>query len=809
MKQKNHLLATAFLLCAACSFAQLPTEKKAAPYIGSIGVKMKLSELKTAKAHSLKEHVKDRQHIQAELQAPLETETTLSGTVSTDEALADAAMASARAVTANRWSNFLSVYKVNLPGQARTVPDPSGAVGPTQVVVATNMGIRVFLKPSVTGTPVRTPSGYSINEAPALLSIDLNDFFSAILPDSSAAIHPYVRYDRLSKRWFVLAVEEDSARQNNRIMLAVSDGDQITDTSGFTFYAFDYSQVHSNANAATAPYFDVPTFGIDRYSVLIGGAQFNVDSVSFVGYVINKRSLLRGQLVLYPFALGAINNVAGVANGMAYPAAVNNDDPSAKRSFFIGTVVNRSLLNIAALDYDNALKPFVAYQTNITTPDANFPRDIGSLGALAPVYTFPIDARRVRVLQAGIFKNKRTGISSLWTAQTVGVNQSGGFIPLGLPTSNMDYINQARNASRWYEIKDIYTQAPMLKQTGAVFDSKQSSGRRAIQYFNATIASNGQGSALINGTTTAYNASLNVFAAGRSSTDAPGFIQEPVKITRSNAIYTPFFIDRSNVSVANRGLRVFVNGWGDYSQTVVDPLDDQTFWTFQEYANVDDGYGIRAVQFKAPPPATPASLGVLSNTSDTTLVITGNPVNGAGFFDPGKDEGGPGYNRLSVKSTGDILVRNIKLISPTKISVRINVKSKPAGNYQLIITNPDGQIAVADYSITVASPTVANNAARQHTLREGLANAAVIKSNVFPNPTSRDCILQINAAKGFSAKIVLADAGGKQLYEKSLQLGKGANQVEMSIEKLAGGTYFARVYNNENKLVVLQKIVKQ
>ena len=29
--------------------------------------------------------------------------------------------------------------------------------------------------------------------------------------------------------------------------------------------------------------------------------------------------------------------------------------------------------------------------------------------------------------------------------------------------------------------------------------------------------------------------------------------------------------------------------WGDYSATVVDPVDDTTFWTIQEYAETDVG----------------------------------------------------------------------------------------------------------------------------------------------------------------------------------------------------------------------------
>ena len=46
--------------------------------------------------------------------------------------------------------------------------------------------------------------------------------------------------------------------------------------------------------------------------------------------------------------------------------------------------------------------------------------------------------------------------------------------------------------------------------------------------------------------------------------------------------------------------------WGDYSQTVVDPTDNQTFWTFQEYTSAQNVWGVRVIQLKAPPPADPA-----------------------------------------------------------------------------------------------------------------------------------------------------------------------------------------------------------
>ena len=35
----------------------------------------------------------------------------------------------------------------------------------------------------------------------------------------------------------------------------------------------------------------------------------------------------------------------------------------------------------------------------------------------------------------------------------------------------------------------------------------------------------------------------------------------------------------------------YIESWGDYSTTVIDPTDDLTFWSFQEYTRVSTGFG--------------------------------------------------------------------------------------------------------------------------------------------------------------------------------------------------------------------------
>ena len=65
------------------------------------------------------------------------------------------------------------------------------------------------------------------------------------------------------------------------------------------------------------------------------------------------------------------------------------------------------------------------------------------------------------------------------------------------------------------------------------------------------------------------------------------------------------------------------------------------------------------------------------------ITLEGVDVDNRGFFDPGKEKGGPGYNRLKVKSTGGVTVSDIQFINPTKISFKLNIKGKAPGSYTL------------------------------------------------------------------------------------------------------------------------------
>jgi hypothetical protein len=806
MKQKLSLLYAMFMVLSFHLCAQSDFKVTQQQYTGETGVRKKISELTTAPSalrttevkkqllmkkpeFDLSEFKKFKEKIgtgDADIKNLREADTLEEPTTA---APATSSLAIPFRSPFDVWSNFLAgTFSEN----AVWPPDPNGAVGTSQVVVLSNGGIKVFEKRSVTDAPLVTPKGMSNTPAPSQLFIPLDLFFSPVLRANAFTSDPHVRFDRLTKRWFVVAIDVDPAlKTTNYILLAVSDGERITNASSFTYFKIPSALFKYNTTIPIKPFLDYPTLGVDKNAALIGGSFFFsnsngfADSIYSVAYAINKNLLLKGSLSLTALQLGILTNTT--FGGMYVPQGVHNDDPTTSRSYFAGISFLQNSLRLAGLNYSTAGQVISLSSFSVPVEDFQFPRDV-----TAPGSPMPIDPLDTRLFAAEIRKNKITGKSSLWTAHVIGVNQAGHYVPDSL------FVAQARTASRWYEVGNVYT-TPTLTQLGTLFDPTRVSGRRAINFFNSSIAANGQGHGALGGTTAAFNRYLNVFVAGRSNTHAPGALSIPEKTTNTRAIYAPYFDGYG-----------YIGRWGDFSQTSVDPLDDQTVWTFQEYANADDSWGVRAVQLKAPPPATPIPFAPLTNKTDNVVTLNGISIDNSGFFDPGTDAGGPGYNRLTVKSTGGIIAGNVKFISPTQISFTLNTKGKPSGVYTLLVTNPDGQFVITQYLVSSRVQAVMSSAAAlTQAALDQLKQAFIKGSNVYPNPTNDNLTVQVDAAKAYNGKIVLLDLTGRRLAEHSYNFIKGNNVAELSLGSYSKGSYIVAVFNADNVLVAQHKVVKE
>jgi hypothetical protein len=516
-------------------------------------------------------------------------------------------------------------------------PDSMGSVGPSQILIYVNGRIKLFDK---AGNP---QAGLNMTDA---------TFWSSVTGGSDVS-DPGVEYDRLSGRWIVSAITIDSP---NKLVLAISSGPTITAASSFSLYAF------SNGLAGNK-FADYPQLGVDKNGVYIGTNDFIGNSFKgTAGYVFSKAALISGS----PSAFVFEGLATGTGSGPYSPQGVTDMDANVNDGYFIG-VDNAAFSQLDLRRVSNVNgpgPPTLSGNLNVAVPTTYFPLTVPAQGTANG-----LDAIDDRLYEAMIARNP-DGSLALWTAHNIRVNSSGA----GGSSGSFN-----RDADRWYEIGSLGT-TPALIQSGTLFDSAASS---PIFYWMPSIAANGQGHASLNSSAAGVGRFTDIVSAGHLAGDPAGTTQAPTTVVTGSSIYNPLITNPER--------------WGDYSQTVVDPTDNQTFWTFQEYANAPSSWGLQVTQLKAPPPATPASsspASVSAGQQSVCVQITGTSSAGSGFFDPGSDFGGPGYaSHISGSATGGVTVKSVSFIDPTHVTLDLDTTGASAGTQSLTITNPDGQSA--------------------------------------------------------------------------------------------------------------------
>lgn len=578
-------------------------------------------------------------------------------------------------------------------------PDSQGDVGPTQVMTITNGRIRIYSKTGVLGG----------------LNADLDAFFLSVAGVSGVS-DPHVRYDRLSGRWFVVGINLQAAP--NKVVIAVSSGSTITGTGSFTFYSF-----LQNVGGATSGFADYPTLGVDKFALYIGMNIFNAAGTALLGtngYVVNKANLVGGTLTVTSFNL----MTGGSGAGIITPQGVENDDPSATEGYFVGVDnLAFSLLVVKRITNPGGV-PSVSGNLNITVPTTTYPIGVPCLGT-----TGNLDALDDRLFAAEIHRNKITNAVTLWTAHNIQVNASGVASGTG-----------GRNGSRWYELTNL-TSTPSLNQSGTLFDVAASNPR---SFWIPSVTMSGQGHMAIGSTTGGTGKRAEIAVAGRFRTDASGTTQA---FTLAQTSTTAYNVEGSGTQ-----------RWGDYSQTVIDPNDDQTMWTFQEYCDANNSWGVRAIQLKAPLPALPSASSITNiNTGQPSvnIVITGTSSGGTEFFDPGADAGGPGFaNHISASITGGVIVNSVTFNSPTQVTLNISTVSASTGLKNITITNPDGQTSTGNNLINIQGPPVLTLTAYM----QGFYNAS---TDLLVRDTARVYLRNSSSPYGIvdSGKVYLSTSG--------------------------------------------------
>jgi hypothetical protein len=578
-------------------------------------------------------------------------------------------------------------------------PDTNAAVGPTQVFVFLNGRLRTFNK--TTGV------------ADGFVNADSDVFFASVTTPPLAGevvitTDPNVRFDRLSNRWILNMIDAPlnaatgATTRVNRIMFAISDAasnGNITGSTVWTFYQFT-----GDATLFT----DYQSLGVDQDALYVGGNMFSLAGAfnSTKGFVIPKAPMLTGSPLTVVWAFpGLVATPTGA--GPFAPRGVDNPDPAntgvTATGYFIGpdnatfnTLMIRRVTNPGSVGPAPTISANISVSTPLTT---RFPVKVPHLGNTGST-NGRLDALDDRLFAASM-RNGR-----LWTTHNIGVNNTG----VAGATNN-------RNAARWYELQNL-SGTPSVLQSGTLFDNNATNDANQRNYWIPSIAVSGQGHAALGCSIAGTNERVNAFTTGRLSGDTLGTLRDgpgvPAGYTASSTAYNP-----PGDPGGTAGRR-----WGDYSLTTVDPKDDMTMWTIQQYTNGTNTYGVRAARLIAPPPPNIADgpgpggvYNVNAGLASVNVTITGAALPaGSGFYDPGPDPAAPHtpFTHISATVTGpSITVNSTTYNSPTSVTLNLNTIGAPTGLRTITITNPDGQITSRmNLNVQVASAAPADIAGR-------------------------------------------------------------------------------------------------
>ncbi|MDO8684046.1 MAG: hypothetical protein Q7N50_11255, partial [Armatimonadota bacterium] len=293
----------------------------------------------------------------------------------------------------------------------------------------------------------------------------------------------------------------------------------------------------------------------------------------------------------------------------------------------------------------------------IITPNYGEPLDAPALGS--PVNVRINDGR----LMMAVIKNK-----SLFTCRHIGVNALGG------------ETEPDRTGCEWIEL-NVSSDPAGLVQSGRVYDNSATNPRF---YYCPSIMVNRQGRVVMSFAGSSGSEYIGAYACERMPYDPAGAMRPVITVKNGEAPYQ--MLDESG--------RI---RWGEWSYTSLDPSDDMSIWTIQEWATAlgTNIWGTWVAKI-------PISILTLDNFTaaalqgqkDFTLNLTGS-----GFYDSGP--GFPDHLKVSVYG-GGVWNYRITYNSSTSVSVTFDLsKYATPGPRDVILTNPDGESATAAGALTI------------------------------------------------------------------------------------------------------------
>jgi hypothetical protein len=360
---------------------------------------------------------------------------------------------------------------------------------------------------------------------------------------------PKLVYDPFVKR-FIFVTMQNAESPESRILIAVSRTD---DPSGQWFPA----AIPVDKTAQKDLWLDYPSLGFCADKITVSVNMYTISGNGFAGatiYALDKAAMVAGTSA-------AMQRFVLVSQGGTHAPAVTYDSSQTTQY-----LINRWSLRTAAV-FELTGSPATG-NAKLSQPKivqaGGSAWDSRSSATIAPQNGLPqtIDAGDDR-MQSACFRGGR-----LYAAHSI-------FLPQGGST---------RSAVQWWVVDPSNSSVA----NGRIDDPN---GRFLYAFPSLSVNRNGDlmiGHAVFSNTTFAAGAYTLKLAAAAAA--------QPVVFAPGTATYFVTFT----------GSR---NRWGDYSVTQVDPQDDTTFWTCQEFVLSRD---VWAVKWNQPAPAAPGGAPVTS-----------------------------------------------------------------------------------------------------------------------------------------------------------------------------------------------------
>ena len=409
-------------------------------------------------------------------------------------------------------------------------PDTMGAVGLDRVLTHVNNNYRVHDK--ATGA--------------ALSTVSINTFWAST--GATGTFDPRVQYDPYNDRWLVAATS-NAQTGNSSVLMGVSNtGDPL---GAWTLYRFIVGCTNSAATPCVGNrWADFPMLGYNKTFFTVSWNEFT-----------NAGAFVRGRFIAldYPQTRagsltpdGTLFNIGG-AFCMNPAETFSATEPN---QYFVVHLSSGGATYVVITLSGTPLAPALAIGATKVRPGGGWLQPGGDIvpQKCDPVMGCPATLRRLNAGDSFIRSNVVFRNGRLYYAQTVGLRQ--------LTTGPITHT-----AAQWTAIDT----AGNFVQGGRVEDPTATQTNGGKWYTYPSIAVNKNDDILVGFSVASSDDYISAGYAYHDHTDAPGTMRDPV-------VYKPGedYYDKTFSGTENR--------WGDYSHTVVDPSDDRSLWTIQEYA---------------------------------------------------------------------------------------------------------------------------------------------------------------------------------------------------------------------------------